>query len=214
MGCIKPRLAKTASAVIVSFFALQGSVLKGQQLYDDHDGVKMVTYHAAKNGGKFDSLAANPKRSHVNTSANCARFSRSHLRYDFVKLLPTGKLLNVGSYATYAQPAPRLKMKVFTNAPVGTLVEIQLGKRDALTAYPDGTHSQYQAYTRKSGQWEELEFMFSQVPKGSMTSENDVDQITVLFMPNSSMQYDFYFDDLTGPQVSEGHIKTSRKLRR
>jgi hypothetical protein len=174
----------------------------------------MVKYQAARNGAKFDSAAVNPKRSSVNASAYCARFSRSHLRYDYVKLLPAGKLTNVGTYATYAQPAPKVKMKVYTNAPVGTLVEIQFGKRDALTAYPDGTHSQYQAYTKKTGQWEELEFMFSQVPKGSMTAENEVDQVTVLFMPNSSMQYEFYFDDLSGPPIAEAQVKTTRKFRR
>jgi hypothetical protein len=94
-------------------------------------------------------------------------------------------------------------MKVLTDAPVGTLIEIQLGKTTG-PAYPDGTHSQYQARTTVSGSWEELEFTFSQVPKGSQTTDREVNQMTLLFMPNSNKVATFYFDDLTGPTQKSG----------
>ena len=91
-------------------------------------------------------------------------------------------------------------MKVYTTAPVGTLIEIQLGKREGI-AYPDGTHSQFQARTTVSNAWEELVFTYAVTPKDSRTSASQVDQITVVFNPNSATNDVYYFDDLTGPAV-------------
>src|SRR5690606_16035960 len=96
----------------------------------------------------------------------------------------------------------KLRMKVYTDAPAGSVVELQLGKQDG-NAYPEGTHSQYQAVTTKSGAWEELEFRFVTVPKGSETSARQVNQVTILFRPNTADAYVFYFDDLRGPVISQ-----------
>ena len=93
-------------------------------------------------------------------------------------------------------------MKIFTDAPAGTVVELQLGKESA-NAYPEGTHSQYRAVTSRSGEWEQLEFTFAVVPEGSRTSAKQVDQITLLFMPGTSKTHTFYFDDIEGPEIAE-----------
>jgi hypothetical protein len=111
----------------------------------------------------------------------------------------SGKLVGVSEYATYIGNPPQLKMKVYTAAPVGTLVEILLGCRGRNNEYPAGTHSQYQAYTTVSNAWEELEFKFSQIPEGSETSATQIDQLTLLFNPNTSTSDTYYFDDITGP---------------
>jgi hypothetical protein len=103
---------------------------------------------------------------------------------------------------------PHLKMKVFTSAPPGTLVEILLGSKRGNNDYPAGTNSQYQAYTTKSNEWEQLEFKFSQIPQGSETSFSQIDQITLLFNPNSATSDAYYFDELTGPPLLEGSATT------
>jgi hypothetical protein len=201
-GWMKPCLPRTAMAAFVSF-AWMISPAEAQQLYDNHEGRQLVHYQVAHNGGRLDSTIENPNLDGLNESARCGQFIRSKARYDFIKMLPAGPLQDVSAYASYEPTAPKLKMKVMTNAPAGTVIEVQLGKVKSFSAYPEGTHSQYQAVVRTPGEWEELEFQFAQVPKGSLTSPKEIDQITVLFMPNSNQVYDFYFDDLTGPPMVE-----------
>jgi hypothetical protein len=210
-GCTKPRLRKAALAVFLSF-SLHNCFVKAQEIYDNHEGKQMVHYQLPRNGGRLDSSSKNPKRDRVNNSYYCGLFKRSRVKYDYVKMIPPGKLENVSDYATYDPHAPKIRMKVFTDAPVGSMIEVQLGKRNALSAYPEGTHSQFHAVTTTSGQWEQLEFRYSETPEGSTTSASEVDQVTVLFIPNSSQKYDFYFDDLSGPQLTTTQARTARKV--
>jgi hypothetical protein len=207
-GCIKPGFPKTALAVFASFFVCAAPA---QRLYDNHEGQQMVHYQVARNGGRFDSAAVNPKRDKVNNSQLCGMFSRSKVRYDYIKIIPLSKLGDVTPYMNYEPEGPKIRLKVYSNAPAGSLVEVQLGQRKAINAYPEGTHSQFQAYTKTSGEWEELEFTFSQVPKGSLTLAKDIDQVTLLFRPNSSQEYDFYFDDLTGPSSQHTAMKPVKR---
>jgi hypothetical protein len=116
-----------------------------------------------------------------------------------IKMNVPQKLTGVDAYATYLGIPPKLKLKVYTSAPPGTLVEILLGSKRGNNDYPAGTHSQYQAYTTKSNEWEELTFLFSQIPQGSETSTTQVDQIVLLFNPNSNTSDTYYFDEITGP---------------
>jgi hypothetical protein len=206
-------LKQSSIKVIVIYAALllNAGQNVAQQKYDSFEGERVVNYFVPKNWGKLDTIAANPAPDVTNNSQRCAQYKRSRQRYDYIKIYPPVKMADADRYATYDQEAPRMKMKVFTNAPVGTLVEIQLGKKTG-NAYPEGTHSQFQAFTTKSGAWEELEFKYSQTPKGSETRARDVDQITLLFTPGTNATHVFYFDDLTGPSLlSEHNAKAGRK---
>lgn len=164
-----------------------------------------------KKAGKLDSAFLNPAPSSVNSSATCARYERSRIRFDNIKMSLSGKLTGINAYATYLGTPLKIKLKVFTTAPVGTLVEIHLGKNLG-NAYPEGTHSQYQAITTISGKWEELEFKFSQIPKGSQTPATEVNQVTLLFNPYVNSGEMFYFDDLTGPTIlNSGAVSSNEK---
>lgn len=171
-----------------------------QMSYDNFEGTKYVYYH--DKSGVLDSAVANPAPNSINNSPHCALYIRNKSKkFDNIKMKLVSPLANVTSYATYAGEPPRLKMKVYTTAPAGTLVEILLGSHGRNSEYPAGTNSQYQAYTSKTNQWEELTFLFSQVPQGSQTSFSEVDQITLLFNPNSSTSDKYYFDEITGPAL-------------
>lgn len=179
-------------------FLYTGSMFGQSVVYDDFEGKKLAMY-GVKNG-TLDTMAKNPSVDKINSSAMCAKYVRNReKKFDNIKMTVPRKLIDVSPYATYAGNPPRLKMKIYTDAPAGTLVEILLGSKGRNNEFPEGTHSQFQAYTTKSGAWEELEFKFSQVPKGSLTTAVEVDQITLLFNPNSSTSHTYYFDDLTGP---------------
>ncbi|MGQ0827242.1 MAG: hypothetical protein ACT4ON_02480 [Bacteroidota bacterium] len=153
--------------------------------------------------GKNDNMNSTVGNTDNNTTASgkCAKYVRSgQQKYDYIKINLKDKLTDVNTFATYSGVAPKIKMKVYSTAPAGTLIEVQLGKK-MNSAYPNGTNSQYQAYTTVTNAWEEIEFKFSQTPKGSETSTTDIDQITLMFNPNSSTSDTFYFDDLMGPAL-------------
>lgn len=188
--------------LIIIFFMIQSDLVFSQKIvYDDFDGKKFI--HYGERTGVLDSIAKNPVRDSVNKSLKCAFYTRNaSKKFDNLKMALHGKLIGVNEYATYLGIPPRLKIKVYTTAPAGTLVEILLGSKNGNNDYPAGTNSQYQTYTTKTNAWEELEFKFSQVPQGSETSFDQIDQVTLLFNPNSSTSDTFYFDDITGPNIS------------
>ena len=176
-----------------------GSMFSQTQTYDTFENGKSLMYNT-KTGGALNALAPNPASSKLNDSPKCAKYVRSgKQKYDNIKIGLNGKLNDVDKYAVYTGIPPTISMKLYTTAPVGTLVEIQLGKLG--DQYPAGINSQYQAYTTVTNAWEELKFKFSETPKGSETSATQVEQITLLFNPNSSTRDTYYFDDITGPTL-------------
>lgn len=187
--------------LFLSAFLLQiNSVNSQSQIYDDFEGEKIIFY-GSKNG-VLDTITQNPAPNNINSSSKCAMYVRNQTKkFDNIKMNISGKLSDVSNYATYTGTPSKIKMKVYTTAPPGTLVEILFGKKLGNNAYPDGTNSQYQAHTTVSNAWEELEFKFAQIPEGSLTSTSQIDQITLLFNPNSSSSDTYYFDDLTGPSI-------------
>jgi len=182
------------------FLFMLGAWVLGQEVtYDNFEGNKVVTY--SEKSGVLDTLAANPAIDKVNGSPQCALYIRnSSKKFDNIKMKLASNLVDVSAYATHEGNPPKLKMKIYTTAPPGTLVEILLGSKRS-NDYPAGTNSQYQAYTTVSNAWEELNFTFSQIPMGSETSTTQVDQVVLLFNPNSSTSDKYYFDDITGPAL-------------
>lgn len=203
---MKTNMKKTG--FILSIFLLFQFIMKAQSLcYDNFEGAKYLYY--SEKFGVLDTLVKNPKSNKVDSSKNCALYIRNgSKKFDNIKMSLSGKLIHVDSYATYLGIPPQISMKIYTTAPVGTLVEILLGSKGRNTEYPAGTNSQYQAYTTVSNTWEELKFKFSQVPQGSETSFAEIDQVTLLFFPNSSNSDTYYFDEITGPPLVENKLKT------
>lgn len=201
-------------SIITTFFLFPVGFIFGQsQTYDDFEGVKSI--HYGPRTGVLDTLVKNPARGKIDSSGKCALYIRnSTKKFDNIKMSVSGKLAGVNEYATYIGNPPQLKMKVYTTAPPGTLVEILLGSRGRNNEYPAGTHSQYQAYTTLSNEWEELEFKFSQVPEGSETSASQIDQVTLLFNPNTNTSDTYYFDDITGPIVVTGIVSPTNDVKK
>lgn len=175
-----------------------------QQNYNDFEGNKYM--HFGWHPGTLDSVAKNPWVRGINKSAHCAKYQRNRSeQYDNIKIYPAKKLSDVKKYATYKGFPPKLKMKIFTTAPEGTIVELQFGSK-ADDNYPSGCHSQYQAVITKRNAWEELTFNFLMTPKGSTVPSTEIDKITLLFGPNVKTNYLFYFDDLTGPVFYDNEL--------
>lgn len=198
----------------LSVFLCQAGSISSQQVYDNFEGNKVV--HYGQRNGVLDSAVANPAPNDINKSAKCAMYVRNRAqKFDNIKMPLNGILADVSPYATYIGVPPKITMKIYTTAPEGTLVEILLGNKSMNNAYPGGTNSQYQAHTTVSGAWEELVFKFAQIPEGSETAVTNIDQVTLLFNPNTATSDKYYFDDITGPAlVQEGKDKNIIKLKK
>jgi hypothetical protein len=202
---------KSLALISVGLFYF-GALYSQSVVYDDFEirGNKIVRY--SEIDGVLDTLSKDPAPMVLNGGNRCASYVRnSSKKFDNIKMSFGSKLIGVDKYATYLGIPPKLKMKIYTTAKAGTLVEILLGSKRGDNDYPAGSNSQYQAYTTVSNQWEQLEFKFSQVPVGSETSFSQVDQVTILFKPNSSSSDTYYFDDLTGPPSFIADPKESAK---
>lgn len=190
--------------LLISFLIVAGYG-KAQQLYDNFDGKSVGKY--TEINGVLDIRAKNPAPNEVDNSKYCAKYTRpSGIPYASIKFDMKAKPTDVAAYATYLGIPPKVKLKVYTKAPVGTRIEVQFGKKGQ--TYPSGIHSIYQGKTTVQNAWEEITFNFSYTPKESQVSPEDINQVVIMFAPNSANSDVYYFDDLMGPQL-EGSETTA-----
>jgi hypothetical protein len=186
------------SIFLISLLCSLFGTLQAQQLYDNFEGNYVVDYFTKDQA--LLKVVRNPSSDSVNRSKRCGKYTRSAKQYDNFTVMPMGKFIDISKYVTHDEGAPKIKMKVLTNAPAGTLIELHFCKK-AEVEFPDGTNSQFQAYTIRSGGWQELEFKFAQIPAGSQTSMEQVTQINLVFNPDSYAKDVYYFDDIVGPEI-------------
>jgi hypothetical protein len=180
------------------FLTLSIKANSQQQNYNDFEGNK--TSFFGFYSGTLDSLINNPAISAIDSSAHCARYIRDTTLYDNLQIHINGKLEDISVYASPLPSAPHIKMKLYSTAPVGTPVVIQLGS-SSISGYPAGLHSEYTAVTTARNAWQLLTFNFSQMITGGTVGPASIDKIVILFDPNTMHTDTMYFDDLTGPEV-------------
>ncbi len=201
----KDFMRKLISMFVFLLFATSSTI--AQQVYEDFDGNSVQTLGPVN--GVIDIKAKNPAPNKVNSSAECGKYTRPKgVPYANIKMDLKAKLTDVSTYATYLGVPPKLKLKVYTKAPKGTRVEIQLGRKG--DTYPTGIHSIYQVNTTVQNAWEELSFNFSEIPKGSTTSATEVDEVIIMFSPNTSNNDVFYLDDVTGPSMASAPVSADK----
>lgn len=138
----------------------------------------------------------NPASNAVNNSARTARYVRNgSQQYD--ALFYDNCLLDDGTQYASATPVYVLKMELYSTAPAGTQVQLQLANQAAWGAYPLGIHSYYTATTTVANQWQTLTFTYagSPDPAGGVY-QNNLDRAVFLFNPNSYTNHIYYFDNL------------------
>ena len=169
----------------------------------DFEGLKSASL--AEWNGVMDSMHVNPAPDAVNTTSMCAKYIRDTATYDNFKIFPYTKLIDVTPYASSGATS-KITLKLYTSAPVGSPVNIQLGIRSN-TTYPAGIHSVYYASTTAQNAWQTLTFNYLMSPAGSSVQPTDVDKIVVFFRPNTHNRDTIYFDEPNGPQESIIGIK-------
>ncbi|MFN3404107.1 MAG: family 16 glycosylhydrolase [Cytophagaceae bacterium] len=135
---------------------------------------------------------ANPSATGINTSARVCKYERNPgVTYDVIAyndfVLGNADHMKAGVMA--------FNMDVYSAAPQGTQIIIQLENKDlAQTGWPNGIHSRYAATTGAPNTWNRLTFTLLDTPSPNM-SGSLVDQIVLLFNPNSNTNHTYFFDN-------------------
>lgn len=180
----------------------QAQVL-GENMIENFETVHKIKY--GFRSGTLDSGIVNPVSGGINTSAAVGKYVRdSATQYDVIVCnLKDGVMQGIGSYVAGTK---KFVMKVYTNAPVGTNVQLTVqNAAQATAAYPVGRHSQYEAITTTTGAWENLVFNFLTQPSANV-DPSTLDQLIISFNNNSFTKYRYYFDDLAGPAMGSAPV--------
>lgn len=170
----------------------------GQQNYCDFEGNNMITFGMYT--GTIDSMFANPALNPVDSSAHCAKYVRDSIMYDFIKMNTDMKLGDISAYADSMIGAPKFMMKLYSTAPIGTVVHLQLGIK-SVDNYPTGIHSEYLTVTTAQNAWEMVNFNYWKTNSTSLATPSTIDKIILLFNPGATTQDTIYFDDIMGPNM-------------
>lgn len=168
---------------------------KGQQLYDDFEGSPNIDYGFIN--GVFDKSSANPDQSGINKSATSGKYTRnSSETYDVILLEPTAVMNDLTDYLSGSK---KMTLMVKTDVSVSVQITLENSILAQPSNHPTGRHSEYFATTTGSGNWELLTFEFKQQPDPGV-SNNNVDQLVLLFDPGKKTGDVYYMDDLMGPE--------------
>ncbi|MFL5764117.1 MAG: T9SS type A sorting domain-containing protein [Bacteroidia bacterium] len=192
---------KKIALLLICGFSLAA---KAQQNYCDHEGIKVIHYGYAS--GIIDSAHANPGPDGVNGSPFCTKYIRDTALYDNIRIIPNSELIDVTPYDFNGTTTPKIRMKLYSSAPVGTSIKLQLGSKTD-NNYPSGIHSEFVAVTTMRNAWQLVTFNYSGIPSGSAVPPNDIDKIVILFNPGSNSRDTIYIDDLTGPELISSGVK-------
>lgn len=159
-------------------------------LFDDMDGHTNVKYESWNTIDFYPSYE-NPSEVN-NSSAYVGLFYKNPGTDQFVM----GNL-PIPDYAVYESGQRIITMDLYTNATVGTTVQLRfLNKQKATGTYPAGVRTVLTAKTSLFRKWETLVFKFDQI-KDATTFIEEIDQIAVVLDEEAtgSGKY-FYFDNI------------------
>jgi len=166
--------------------------------FENFDEAANVTFSQAT--GTLTEVA-NPGANAVNSSALSGKYVRnSGEQYD-VLVYNTSAISNADSYANKDK---KFYMDVYTSAPIGTKIILQLETPNATpTNYPTGRHSRYEAIVAQNNSWQRMIFSLLDRPDPSAAG-TDVGTMILLFNSNSLTGHTYYFDNLDNYDADTG----------
>jgi beta-glucanase (GH16 family) len=149
------------------------------------------------------SEVPNPAPGGVNTSAISGKYIRnSSQQYDVL----TYNISTLGDANVYADRINKFYMDVYTSAPVGTEILLQLETSTATSSnYPSGRHSRYVATVTAQNQWQRLAFSFLDRPDGG-ASPTGIVRMILLFASNTFTGDTYYYDNLDSYVPETGNV--------
>lgn len=166
--------------------------------FENFDAASDVTFNSAT--GTLTEVS-NPAPNVVNSSTVSGKYDRDGSEQYDVLVYDVSSITDASQYVNEDR---KFYMDVYTNAPVGTEILIQLETPVATpTNYPSGRHSRYSATTKTTGTWERLVFRLLDTPDAS-AGDTSVDQMVILFASNTFTADTYYFDNLDSYQAETG----------
>ena len=163
---------------------------KTEFVLENFDDAGLIEYSFST--GTFVEEVMNPSLDSINNSDLVGSYTRSNADQYDVLFYDTDAIDDASSFSDGEKI---FSIKVFTDAPAGTPILVQLESKVRATAeYPTGRHSRYQVVTEQQNAWHNLRIPFLDRPDQSQ-SPLSVDQLVVLFAPNSFSSHTWYFDD-------------------
>jgi len=160
---------------------------------DDYEFNRTLTYKTVS--GTLTQNAANPAPSTVNSSAVVARYVRNATQpYDVLTAATTA----IPDASSWLKGTRAFFMDVYTDAPVGTTILVQLENGSVATAsnFPAGRHSKYAAVTTVRNAWQRLKFLLEDRIDDA-TADSAVNQFVLLAAPNTLTGNTYYLDNLS-----------------
>ncbi|AHJ99786.1 carbohydrate-binding protein [Hymenobacter swuensis] len=160
--------------------------------FENYDAVRNLPLRNAN--GTYVAAANNPAATGINTSAKVGQYTRNAAsQYDALALAST----QIKDGSAYVAGQKVFALDVYTSAPAGTVVSWQLESSTFSNPnnYPTGRHSIYQAVVKQSNAWHTLTFSYANSPD-SGTPDAEVDNVVLLFAPNSTTGTVYYIDNL------------------
>ncbi|MEO0581935.1 MAG: carbohydrate-binding protein [Bacteroidota bacterium] len=162
-------------------------------VFEDFESNRNLTYGLAS--GTLTQGVANPAPSAANNSTLTGQYIRNASEQYDILLMESSQ---IGNALEYVSGKKLLWLDVYTDAPVGTEILLQLedGTQTG-NPYPAGRHSRYAARTSTQNTWHRLEFELLDRPDLGVGAF-DVNQLAMLIEPNSNTNHTLYVDNLVG----------------
>ncbi|MDX6183648.1 family 16 glycosylhydrolase [Flavobacterium sp. Fl-77] len=163
-----------------------------ERIYEDFQSNRNIVY--GNKTGVLSEAIANPSATGINTSPLVGRYVRNSSElYDVMNI----KNVVISNANDYVYGRKKISFDIYTSAPVGTKISMQLENSLVTTAinFPSGRHSGYKATTTVQNKWETIEFEFEKVIDPN-TSALSINTVVFLFESNSNAGTTYYFDNL------------------
>lgn len=168
-------------------------VLNKSAVLDDYETLRKLSYTTVT--GTLSQSVANPAPNTVNASTTVAKYVRNAGQaYDLI----TASTTAIPDASFYVRGEKAIYLDVYTSAPVGTPMLVQLENSGVATAsnYPAGRHSKYLASTKVQNAWQRLKFVLED-RIDSTTADTSVNQLVLLLNPNTMTGDTWHLDNFS-----------------
>ncbi len=159
--------------------------------FENFDAAALITQTTPTTGTFTDNFANPLPSSTVNNSALVGKYVRNAGEQYDVLYYNFNTPLNASAYKTGDK---KFYLDVYTTAPIGTVITLQLETTAATTTnYPTGRYARFTATTTSNTGWQRLAFDFLDSPDAGAAST--ATKMVFLFNANSYTNDTYYFDN-------------------
>ncbi|MEW7292450.1 family 16 glycosylhydrolase [Aquimarina sp. 2304DJ70-9] len=166
------------------------AILLEEEIISNYEDIDQLTVFFEN--GEYSPKIPNPNPNNVNASSNVASYTRSATElYDVVSFST-----NVIENSTpFVEGDNIFYLDLYTSAPIGTEITLSLENQViSENDFPFGRNSQYIGVVQAQNAWHTIEFAYASSPDVA-TSGVAVDEISILFNPNSNTSETYYIDN-------------------